>query len=365
MPLELKAPGTRAKYKHYYIRGVHEATGRRFELSTGTRSRALAARRLVELTEKLDREAMYGPQTTFAEAAIKYMKDVPSGARFLRPILLHFGSAALCDEITPQVIDDVARALYPNVQPQTRRRQAIVPINAVLNHHKRGGPRKQHVDNKRVRWLTPEEAENLIECAQIVDRDADKKAIGYGCERLILTLLGTGCRTSELIAMQRDNINAPTRQAYIANSKNGDARWIPVEASRAYPALMRNCPEEGGLFRTPRGVEYKIREHGGGQFAGVFNKARDMAGLASEGDEAVTPHVLRHTWATWYYAATGHNLTWLMEHGGWRKPEMAMRYSKLAPADLAQRIRAHGWTFINPALEEHATHHQPKLRVLK
>ncbi len=364
MPLELKAPGTRKNNKFYLIRGVHEALGRRVEISTGTSNRALATRKLIELIEKLDREAMYGPQTTFAEAAIKYMKDVPRGGRFLKPILLHLGPNALCDEITPQVIDAMARALKPNAQPQTRHRQVVTPTLAVLNHHKRGGPRKKHVDNKRVRWLTPEEAENLIECAQIVDRDSDKQAIGYGCERLVLTLLGTGCRTSELIRMQRDNLNFPTRQAYVSKSKNNDARWIPVEASRAFPALMKNCPEGGGLFRTPRGVEYKEREHGGGQFAGIFNKARDMAGFASEGDDAVTPHVLRHTWATWYYAATGHNLTWLMEHGGWRKTDMALRYTKIAPADLAQRVRDHGWSFVNPALEA-APIEQPKLRILK
>ncbi len=365
MPLELKAPGTRKNNKFYLIRGVHEALGRRMEISTGTSNRSLATRRLIELIEKLDREAMYGPQTTFAEAAIKYMKDVPAGARFLKPILMHLGPDALCAEITPQVIDTMARALYPHVQPQTRRRQVVTPTNAVLNHDKRGGPREPHIDNARVRWLTPEEAENLIECAQIVDRDADKRAIGHGCERLVLSLLGTGCRTSELIRLQRDNIMMETRQAWISKSKNGDARWIPVEASRAFPALMSNCPEEGGMFRTPRGKEYIIKDNRGGQFAGLFNKAREMAGLDSEGEGAVTPHVLRHTWATWYYAATGHNLTWLMQHGGWRKADMAMRYTKLAPANLAKKLRAHGWTFTNPDLEAGQPRHQPKLRILK
>ncbi len=365
MPLELKPPGDRAKYANYYIRGTHEATGRRVETSTGTCNRALAYRKLIELIEKLDHEAMYGPQTTFAEAAIKYMKAIPRGGRYLKPILLHLGPDALCEEVTPQVIEAMAWALYPNAKPQTQHRQVVTPTNAVLNYERRGGPRKKLVDNQRIRWLTPEEAERLIECAQMVDRDSDKRAIGYGCERLVLTLLGTGCRTRELIKAQVDNINSPTRQLYIGPSKNGDARWIPVEASRAFPALTSNCPDAGGLFRTPRGIEYKIREHGGGQFAGIFNKARELAGFDSEGENAVTPHVLRHTWATWYYAATGHNLTWLMEHGGWRKPDMALRYTKLAPADLAQRVRDHGWSFVNPALQKQAPTQQPNLRAVK
>ncbi|MEO1187520.1 MAG: site-specific integrase [Pseudomonadota bacterium] len=369
MPLELKPPGTRKGNKFYLIRGVHEALGRRLEISTGTRNRALAQRRLIELIERLDREAMYGPQTTFAEAALKYMDDVPNGGRFLVPILEHFGPNTLIAEITPQVIDVAARAIYPNTQPQTRHRQAVTPITAVINHHQRGGPKKQRVDNARVRWLTPEDAEQLIECAQMVDRDAIHSAPGHGCERLVLTLLGTGCRTSELIRLRRSNINPATRQAFIGKTKNGDPRWIPIETTRAYPALMNNCPDTGGMFRTPRGKEYVLRDHGGGQFAGMFNKARDLAGFDAKGEAAVTPHVLRHTWATWYYAATGHNLTWLMEHGGWRKPDMAMRYSKLAPADLAQRIRAHGWSFVNPAYgaepDTQAAPIRTKLRILK
>lgn len=62
----------------------------------------------------------------------------------------------------------------------------------------------------------------------------------------------------------------------------------------------------------------------------------------------MTPHTLRHTWATWHYAMNRDTLE-LMQLGGWRRPDMALRYAKLAPADLADRLFAHGWDFTRAA----------------
>ena len=201
---------------------------------------------------------------------------------------------------------------------------------AIIEHHWRGGLRQSVEDNARIRWLTPEEAELLIEAADPIAR------------RLILTLLGTGCRTSELVKLKVSDINLPTAQAWIAEPKNDSARWAPIERARALPALLGGLPPQGAAFLTPKGQPYRIRaNNSGGQFAGRFNKAREAAGFG----EDVTPHVLRHTWATWYYAATGHNLPALMAAGGWKSASMAMRYTKLAPADLPQRLAAHGWRF--------------------
>lgn len=332
MPLHLIAPGTRKANKNYIIRGTFG--GRRIEQSTGTRNREIAARQLRDLEQKIDHENRHGPQVTFAQAALNYMDDLPENRRgsthYLAPILTHFGPDTLVEDITPQMIAAAARALYPNVKAATRHRNAVTPIRAVVNHHKRGGRMGGFTDTKRTRWLTPQEAETLIDAADPRTR------------RLILTLLGTGCRTSEIIDMQVENINAPTAQVWIADPKNGHPRWAQIEPSRALPALLEGLPRQGAAFRTPKGKPYvRSVKNYGGQFAVSFNRARDLAGL----DKSVTPHALRHTWATWFYAATGHNLPALMTSGGWLRPDMAMRYTKLAPADLAARLRQHGWGF--------------------
>lgn len=333
MPLKLIPPGQRKNNPYYLIRGTHEARGQSFERSTGTRNAVIARNALDELNRKLDNEVLYGREVTFAEAALAYMED-GGERRFMVPILRHFGEDTLIRQIDAETIRSAARALYPNATDQTRHRQAVTPIRAVLNHHERGGRRQPRPDNQRLRWLSPEEAEQLIVTAE----DTDPRTA-----RMILYLLGTGCRPVEMLALHADNLHTRTAQVFIAKSKINEARMIPIEAQRALPALLKNCPASGAVFRTPKGQPYKIVKNRGGQFAGAFNKVRDAAGL----DEDVTPYTLRHTWATWYYAATGHDLTRLMAHGGWKKADTAMRYSKLAPADLVHRLSAHGWHFSN------------------
>ena len=103
---------------------------------------------------------------------------------------------------------------------------------------------------------------------------------------------------------------------------------------------MGELPESGRMFRTSYGKPIKLRKNGGGQMQTSFNKARDAAGLGKD----VTPHTLRHTWATWYYAQT-RDFGGLMDLGGWAKSEMANRYRKIAPDDLADRLLKFGWDF--------------------
>lgn len=344
MPLALIPPGKRRNTTAYYARGTID--GQRFERSLKTRNRAIALARLRELEIELERSALEKPEPTFAEAALAYMKDRKAKlalkgvdyhnsreAAYMAHLLRHFRETRI-SEIDNRAIAAAAWALYPNAAAATRHRQAITPARAVLAHHERGGLRQGTPDNARVRWLTPEEAEQLIEAADAPTR------------RLILTLLGTGCRTGELVKLQVENINPPTAQAWIADPKNDNPRWAPIERARALPALMDGLPLTGAAFLTPKGQPYQIRaNNSGGQFAVRFNKAREAAGLGTE----VTPHVLRHTWATWFYAATGHNLVALMSAGGWKKTDMAMRYTKLAPADLAARLKKQGWNFASGA----------------
>ncbi|WP_291069353.1 tyrosine-type recombinase/integrase [Hyphomonas sp.] len=325
---------------------------------TSTTDRRVAARRLEDIKDEIRKAIAEGPQTTFVQAAVPYMADrkevmaakglayhKSAEARYMKTLLDHLGPDRTLASLTPPAIDAIARELYPNTKAVTRRRQAVTPIRAVINHQNRGGLILPSDAQRRIRWLTPEEAEQLIRGARRVD---EERSCGPAmCERLILLLLGTGCRTSELVNLMWDNINLKTAEAYVADPKNGISRWSSIERARTLAHLLLE-PGDGAVMLTPKGQPYRIRENNsGGQFAVIFNKARDYAGLEADGPMKVTPHVLRHTWATWFWVASRHNLVALQRNGGWEDSRTAMLYTKLAPADLSTRLRAHGWNFAN------------------
>ena len=102
----------------------------------------------------------------------------------------------------------------------------------------------------------------------------------------------------------------------------------------------RKMPDKGRAFRTHKGQPYELRDNTGGAIKTSFNKARDRAKLGSD----VTPHVLRHTWATWFYSQTG-DFGRLLDLGGWADAETANIYRKIAPDDLGDRLLKSGWDF--------------------
>lgn len=312
--------------------------GKQFRIST--RQTREGSARLVARREYQDRlAAILDPAARtlgpfFYEAAEAYVA-AGGEARFLPRIVAHFGANVRIGEIDRMKIAEAARALYPDRHPETIRRQLEVPVSAVIRFARGERRRKRH-DFARTRWLQPEEAERLIAAADPRTR------------RMILFLLGTGCRPGEMLALDVAQVYLAQRECLIMNpdperlaTKTGQARWVRLPERSAL--ALDDLPESGAVFRTPKGAAYVIRRNGGGQIAAAFGKARRAAGL----DETVTPYTLRHSWATWYEAQT-RDFGGLMDRGGWAKPAMAMRYRKLAPPDLAERLLDHGWDFREP-----------------
>ena len=350
---------------NWYLRGtvagqsIHESTG----TGSATEAEAVRFRREKELRER----HAFGRQATltFAEAALAYM-DAGGEFRFLARILEHFGPDTLLAEIDNAKVNEVAAALYPTAAPDTINRQLITPISAVLNMAVDEGlaePRKlkrRKGGKARTRWLTPEEAERLIRAAADLHPHI-LPAIGF--------MLGAGCRASEALAIDMANFYPATVEAWLPDTKNGHPRMVQMP-SRALELIMAEpLPDAGAICRTPKGKAYVQRENGGGQISAAFAACVLAARLDPE---EVTPHVLRHTWATWFYAQTK-DFGGLIDIGGWRKTDMAMRYRKIAPADLAGRLMKHGWDFTKlgeraaaaAEIPQAAPEQRPGLRVVK
>lgn len=325
MPLKIVKRG---RSRNFYIRGT--VRGVTVDESTGTDDREAAeAIRIQREKEILDR-SVFGARATasWLEAAVGYM-EAGGEARFMRPINEHFGTTPLL-KIDQAAMDRAGRLIYPNAKPATLNRQIYTPISAVLKFAaKRGLVEARPVERPkqpsgRVRWLTPDEAERLIESCS--------EHLGL----IVVFMLYTGARVSEALYLDWRDVDLSKRHVSFHNTKNGESRGVPLH-SRIVAELGNLSHREGAVFRRPDGFPYERRDDGGGQIKTAFKGACRRAGIAD-----FRPHDCRHTWATWHYQAH-RDLLGLKDLGGWKSERMVLRYAHVNSSNHASSIEALPW----------------------
>jgi integrase len=319
MSLQLKRrPGRPNWYMHGTVRGitVRESTG----VADTKAAEAIRARREWEIIQR----SVFGPEatTTFVGAAVSYLEA--GGERtHLKRIIARIGSLPLA-KIDQSVIEQTARALFPKGSPATLNRCAYTPIVAVLNHAAKRGLCARRVIERppqpkgRVRWLTFEEAERLID------------ACASHLRPLVLFLFGTGARVSEALSLDWRDVDLVNCHASFLDTKNGESRGAPLHP-RVVRALQALRHRQGRVFRTNVGLPYT-------EAVGRIKKSFDTACRRADITD-FTPHDCRHTWATWHYAAN-RDLIALMKLGGWKSERMVLRYAHVNVSQLAPSVEA-------------------------
>lgn len=320
----------RPKSPYWYARGT--INGNRVERSTGETSKPEARKRLAEIVQELQAAPAVTDwrDMSFAGAMTAYL-DNGRDARFLDRILEHFQSTKLGD-IDNAAMSRAANAIYPGRAPATVRRQLYVPVNAIINFMKDDKLRAPKGGGQRTIFLSPEEVERIIRAA--VAQQSPFLA------PLVTFLFGQGARMGETLALNGKDVNLSARYAILRDTKNKQERTITL-IPRVVAALsvLPTIGHDGPVFRRFDGKEFKERKGRGGQIRNPFAYAVEQAGLSSE----VTPHVCRHTWATWHYAVNKDPLL-LKREGGWLSNEY-QRYVKAAPPGLSDAIMQHNWDF--------------------
>ncbi len=302
----------------------------------------LAREEAAALETKILRNAWHGERRgarSFAEAVASYIKSAKrteGDKDRLHRIMVALGDVTLA-AVGQEAVDEVrAKILRTDASPATVLRGVISPIRAVLQHaHRRGWcdapifevPKQPP---GRPRFLLPGEAERLIATAAPHVRP------------LLIVLLSTGARMSEAIELDWRDVDLVGARVIFWRTKGGNRR-VAVLTPRAVVALA-NLPErEGPVFRwqTPalkRSSAYVDRgRREGGQIRTAWHGALRRAGL----DADLTPHDLRHTWATWHYAVH-RDLLLLKVDGGWWSVTLVERYAHLMPQGQDVAIREFG-----------------------
>lgn len=340
----------------FYLRGTVGPAERRervFE-TTGTDDPATAEAYRVQREKELWDRIIHGERetVTFTRAAnsyIEHAKPAEGDKRRVRRLAAWFGQDAKLKDITQAALDRCcAGMLERDAANGTKLRSVYIPVTAILTHAaKRGWCDRPIFDRPaqpkgRTVFLTP---------AQAVALHAEAAP---HLKPIILFGLCTGGRVSEILGLTWADVDLTARTCVFRDTKNGRDRIVKL-APRAVTELGALPHREGAVFRKPGvalwqvkgkyrrkgskpvsrtlGEPYAEKDEGGGQFKKAFRGACDRAGLPRE----VIPHVMRHTWATWFQAATRDPLR-LMYEGGWSGLSLVERYAHLMATDLVPGI---------------------------
>lgn len=169
--------------------------------------------------------------------------------------------------------------------------------------------------------LTADDAQRLMEAPGGVAYDDQLKDLR---DRAVLeTLYSTGIRASELIGMNRDDIDPRDRLIRI-RGKGRKERVVPVghralDAIMAYLGIKSGAPEVPAVFTGPSGKRLTART-----VQRILENYRKRLGFAQK----ASPHTLRHSFAT-HLLESGADLRAIQELLGHASISTTQRYTHL------------------------------------
>jgi integrase len=176
-------------------------------------------------------------------------------------------------------------------------------------------------DNRRMRFLTPEEADAVL-------NELQKSSLQV--HRMALTSLHTGMRADEVYSLKWANVNQESGQIQVMDTKTGENRtaFMTKRLKELFGSLERGNPEDY-VFHAPS--ENRLYE-----VSRTFKRAVDELKLnegITDRRNRITFHSLRHTFASWL-VQDGENLYTVQHLLGHKTISMTQRYSHLAPGNL-------------------------------
>jgi len=311
--------------------------GQRIRRRAQSDSPKLAEEEAAALEAEILRSAWHGERRgsrTFAEAALSYLEAAPRSEHtrdYVRRILVALGSDVRLAHVDQDAATRLRRFLLsPDAKPSTYLRQIVTPLRAILRHAADRGwcdtPRiaTPKTPSGRTRYLLPDEAERLIAVAAL------------HLKPLVTFLLGTGARMAEAVYLDwRDVDLTGARAIFWADRTKAGKRRNAALPPRVVAALANLPHREGPVFILDKGRPYVDR---GGAYGGQIKKGWYGALRRAALDPELTPHDLRHTWASWHYALN-HDLLALKIEGGWSSVALVERYAHLLPAGHVEAIR--------------------------
>ena len=176
---------------------------------------------------------------------------------------------------------------------------------------------------------TPEEIQKLLNCPRV------DTVLGLR-DRAILTLLyGTGIRASECAGVKESDVDLADLTVRVVG-KGGNQRVVPL--NKAVASALNNYRMARGRTELDQPF-FRSRKRGGASRSIVYERVRRFARLARI-KKRVTPHVLRHTFAT-HLVRLGEKLIVLKELLGHQQLSSTQIYLHMTGEDLRNAVDRH------------------------
>lgn len=149
------------------------------------------------------------------------------------------------------------------------------------------------------------------------------------CVPAMKALLYTGSRLGEVLALRWEDVDWKRGVITIRQQKTRKSKTVPI--STGLRQALEAVPQGSGISMVFRRSDASpIRKY---ELQRAFEAAKKVTGIRSE----LTPHTLRHTFASWL-AIAGTPLRTIQELLGHGDLRMTLRYAHLSPAHLRDAV---------------------------
>lgn len=331
MPLERRANGIWSMCE--WVTDPKTKRRRRIRESSRTRDYEQAkewyAKRLTELwrTEKLGERPPY----SWREAVVAYLKanqgkaSYEDDCRRLRKLDPVLGQYHDVNDITTEVVENEVRPLAIDGYAPSTANRLLTTVRAVLNKAHRlqrliNVPTIElfEVPERKPVWLEQDEIDRLIQ--QLGKSPRTRHLVDF-----VILAVDCGLRMRNVTHLKWADVDVKRRCVWIEAYKQKGTRHISIPLTdAAMEVIRRNIGKHHEHVLTYRGKPYdRVNPR-------TLQKAAAAAGIAKH----ITPHVMRHTFAT-KLVLLGYNVAEIMALGGWSKVDSVLIYTHFN----AERLR--------------------------
>ena len=259
-------------------------------------------------------------------------------------ILPRFGGKRL-DEISPHDVERLKMEILRAGRAPRTAQHVLALLRALFNRASSWGfffgrnpvkgIRVPYFDNRRVRFLTREEAGRLLEeCRR---RTTPRNLL----HPMVLLALSTGMRAGEIFNLRVQDVDLRNSLAHVRDPKSGVNRtvFLSEEIKAILADLCKGKEPHRHVFEKPGGRKFDEIPR---TFVRVVKKLGFNEGV-TDPREKVVFHTLRHTFCSWL-AQEGVPLHVIKELAGHRTIEMTERYSHLMPDIRREAVRRVIWS---------------------